>query len=320
MANIKYLFFDIECANCFNGIGKMCEFGYVVTDEKFTVIKSGDIPMSPGKGRNNRFHLKGRKHERDLELAYEYSYYLEQHEFPYFYKKIKELMEDPDTICFAYSMYNDIAHLYNSCKRYKLEPLNYTCYDVQKLACLYLEQKKQVPLHTACREIVGPNSTIQLQEHLSRDDAMMEKMVFEAVCALKNKTPVEIMEDPEFTKANSIEYMKTIEERSEKKKQKVEGHELYNSITTDISLLDNPEYVGRRYNVSGEVKSDPEILRCVINLVTRINGVFTHSLDKADYFIALDNDNRNDLIQHFKRPYGGQILTYQELLNKIQSK
>ena len=35
---MKYLFFDIECSNCFNNIGKMCEFGYVVTDENFKII------------------------------------------------------------------------------------------------------------------------------------------------------------------------------------------------------------------------------------------------------------------------------------------
>lgn len=53
---MKYLFFDIECSNCFNGVGKMCEFGYVLTDENFKIIKMDDIPMSPGKGRECRFH------------------------------------------------------------------------------------------------------------------------------------------------------------------------------------------------------------------------------------------------------------------------
>ena len=46
---MKYLFFDIECSNCHGGIGKMCEFGYVLTDENFNIISQDDIPMSPGK-------------------------------------------------------------------------------------------------------------------------------------------------------------------------------------------------------------------------------------------------------------------------------
>ena len=55
---MKYLFFDIECSNCFNGVGKMCEFGYVLVDENLQVITADDIPMSPGKGRGNRFYLR----------------------------------------------------------------------------------------------------------------------------------------------------------------------------------------------------------------------------------------------------------------------
>ena len=186
---MKYLFFDIECSNCFNGVGKMCEFGYVLMDEQFNITKSGDIPMSPGKGDGSRFHLKGRKHEKDLELAYEYDYYLSQPEFPAFYGQIKKLIEDPDTICMAYSMDNDIPHLYNACKRYRLKPFNYTCYDVQKLVATWLELKKQMALRKACLEIVGPNSLVKLQEHLSRDDAQMEKLIFEAICIFEKKAP-----------------------------------------------------------------------------------------------------------------------------------
>ena len=190
---MKYLFFDIECSNCFNGVGKMCEFGYVLTDENFHVMKSGDIPMSPGRGEGNRFHLKGRKNEKDLELAYEYSYYLEQPEFPKFHKQIKSLVEDPDTICFAYSMDNDIPHLYHACTRYKLQPFNYVCYDVQKLVAAYLEKKGQMSLRNACLKIVGPNSVVRLQEHLSRDDAEMERLIFEAICILTKTNSKELL-------------------------------------------------------------------------------------------------------------------------------
>ena len=197
---MKYLFFDIECSNCFQGIGKMCEFGYVLTDESFNVIRQEEIPMSPGKGKGNRFHLKGRKHQKDLELAYDYSYYFEQPEFPHFYKKIRGLVEDPDTICFAYSMDNDIPHLYNSCKRYGLKPFNYVCYDVQKLVGRYYEIQEQMSLKNACLKIVGRNSLVKLQEHLSRDDAMMEMMIFEALCMFNKKKPSELLAESDFCK------------------------------------------------------------------------------------------------------------------------
>ena len=36
---MKYLFFDVECANVHHG-SKMCSFGYVLTDENLNIIES----------------------------------------------------------------------------------------------------------------------------------------------------------------------------------------------------------------------------------------------------------------------------------------
>ena len=44
---MKYLFFDIECANCFDGKGKICEFGYVQTDENFSIIEKESFKINP---------------------------------------------------------------------------------------------------------------------------------------------------------------------------------------------------------------------------------------------------------------------------------
>lgn len=45
---MKYLFFDIECANCFDRKGKIFSFGYVLTDEKFNVLEPReDILVDP---------------------------------------------------------------------------------------------------------------------------------------------------------------------------------------------------------------------------------------------------------------------------------
>ena len=52
----------------------MVEFGYVLTDENFKILRKDEFVMSPGQGGENRFYLKGRKGQRDLELAYDYDY------------------------------------------------------------------------------------------------------------------------------------------------------------------------------------------------------------------------------------------------------
>lgn len=315
---MKYLFFDIECSNCFNGVGKMCEFGYVLADDNLLTMKANDIPMSPGRGEGNRFHLKGRKNEKDLELAYDYGYYYDQPEFPSFYKQIKRLMEDPDTICFAYSMDNDIPHLHHACTRYKLEPLNYECYDVQKLVAAYLEKKGQMSLHNACKEIVGPNSCVRLQEHLSRDDAEMEKLIFEAICILTKKKPIELLEESQFARTNSIEYMNRIKERGRRKRLKTAGHELYNSLAVSNDELDKPENVGRRYNISGELKADLNALKVTINLIKHLNGILCNRISKSDFFIVYDDKNKEEIIKNFKHPFEGKILTYQEFISSIK--
>lgn len=315
---MKYLFFDIECSNCLNGIGKMCEFGYVLTDEKFNILRMDDIPMCPGKDRESRFRLKGRKHEKDLELAYAYDYYMAQPEFPRFYEKIKELMEQPNVICFAYSMNNDVAHLYNACKRYNLEPIKYVCCDVQKLVSNYLDDKQRMSLHNACKRLVGINSMIRLQEHLSRDDALMEKLVFEALCILMNKDSQTYLEESSYAIGNSEELINKIQEHKKRRSNRSAGVELRNSLVADETELDNPANIGHRYNVSGALKADLSALKVTITCIKHLNGVISNQLGKTDYFVVYDEQNKEEILKTFKFPFKGHIVTYAELLSSLK--
>ncbi len=314
----KYLFFDIECSNCHGGIGKMCEFGYVLTDENFKIISQDDIPMSPGRLNKDKFDLVGRDGEKDIELAYEYEFYYSQPQFPHFYERVKKLVCDPDTICFAYSMGNDIRHLHNSCTRYKLKPFDYTCYDVQVLVAKYLQKKGQMNLENAAKRIVGPGCLVGLEEHLSRDDAKLEMMIFQAICELEQKTSSELLEEYSSTKVNSIEFFNKIIERGKKKRLKTAGHDFYNSLAVEESELDKPENIGRRYNMSGDLKANMEILTSAIQMVQSKNGILCNKISKTDFFIALDDKNKEEIIKGFKHPFDGQVITFEEFvaLNK----
>lgn len=311
---MKYLFFDIECSNCFDGIGKMCEFGYVLTDENFQVIRSGDIPMSPGRGWGSRFNLKGRKHEKDIELAYDYDYYYEQPEFPHFYDKIKALVEDHDTICFAYSMDNDIPHLYHACERYRLPPFDYECCDVQKLVAAYRGVKGQMGLPNACRALVGPGSTIGLQEHLSRDDAEMERMVFEAICVLRNTDSKTILAESPFAKTNSVEWMEEANRRKEQKRLRTIGSELFKSRVSSEEELTLPENKGKRYRVSGEVMGHLDELKKAMETIENRGGLFADGLGNADYFIVFDETEKDNILRNLKYPMEGEIILYQDFV------
>ena len=59
---MRYLIFDIECCD-----GRhICEFGYVITNEKFEVLDKQVITINPEK----KFNLTGRKNQDDLTLFF----------------------------------------------------------------------------------------------------------------------------------------------------------------------------------------------------------------------------------------------------------
>lgn len=200
---MKFLFFDIECSNCFDGVGKICEFGYVITDENFNVLFKDTIPMSPG--RDGRFNLTGRKHQDDIELAWDENFYFSQPEFPHFYNKIKNLLVGDETICFAFDYTNDLSFLYTTLRRYKLEPFDFVCYDVQEIASRY-SNKQKTNLKQTYIDLVGKGHIASFQEHLSRDDALMTAEILDAVCVLNNTDFNNLDKKYKFERIQFIKY------------------------------------------------------------------------------------------------------------------
>ena len=100
---MRYLFFDIECCNGRN----ICEFGYVITDEKFNILEKKDFTINP----ENKFNLTGRPDGRDLYLYYPESIYYRSNKFPYFYEDIKKLIEYPNQLIVGHAISNDAGFL-----------------------------------------------------------------------------------------------------------------------------------------------------------------------------------------------------------------
>lgn len=314
---MKYLFFDIECSNCFDGIGKICEFGYVITDENFKIVHQQEIAMSPGRGKDCRFHLKDRKKQRGIEFAYEYDYYFEQPEFNYFYESIRKLIEDTETICFAWSSNNDMLHLFHTCQRYGKEPMRYICYDVQKIAANYLGIKQQICLKTACQTIVGKESTICLQEHLSSDDAKMTMMIFKTI-TVRNKMDLKaFLEKYEFAKDDAYNYIINFENKVRKLRENKKRHQLYKKIVKkDSILLKTTEFKGKKYNLSEELKIKVEDLQDVINKVHSLGSIIVDNLDEVDYFVVYDENNKKHITNKFNGVHNVHLMLLEELMTK----
>ena len=123
---MTYLFFDIECANSFGGIGKICSFGYVLCNEDFSVIESDDFLMNPGTVFDWYLFSKNAK----CRLAYTRDDYNANPQFPHYYSKIKSLLEGKDRRIIGFGCQNDVATIATECMRYGKELIDFNCYDL----------------------------------------------------------------------------------------------------------------------------------------------------------------------------------------------
>ena len=177
---MKYLFFDIECANPrYNSI---CTFGYVLTDEHFNVIDQRDILINPETG-YDKYVVKNILH-------YPVELLNAQMPFPCFFDEIRELMSNDETVVFGFSISNDIRFLNETCIRYRLPSLTYTFYDVQKLYGEYASVTDQASIETAFEVLsLGKPEIV----HRSDEDARATMEILKALVARSGESSVEYL-------------------------------------------------------------------------------------------------------------------------------
>ena len=182
---MEYVFFDIECANCFDGKGKICSFGFVRTDTSFCVLQKEDWIINP----RARFYLAGRKGTQDLTLAYPQSRFRRAPSFPSFYQKIRDLLCAPDQIVIGHAVSNDVKFILDECERYRLEPFEYDFFDSQKLYREYKQIGNQVSLEKILADFGMTPTTL----HKSDDDALMTMWATRELCLAYQKPLEEIV-------------------------------------------------------------------------------------------------------------------------------
>ncbi len=173
---MKYLFFDIECANCYNNCAKIFSLGYVVTDEDFNILhEKEDILINP----RDRFDWYVAKKM----MAYPRSIFADKPPFPDFYNRFKEMFEDPDTVVIGYAVTNDVHFLHDDCKRYGLPSLSYRFYDVQQIYARQPENNEAKNLEDSLLAWCGiePENL-----HRSDEDAYDTMLILKAIAKYHN--------------------------------------------------------------------------------------------------------------------------------------
>lgn len=180
---MKFLFFDIECANTTSNVCKMCSFGYVITDENFSITEKNDILMDPQNPFDYYFFKPGSK----ITLAYNPSEYKKQPPFDHKYEEILNVFNRVDVIL-GFDINIDIKYLKDSCTRYNLAIPELKGFDVREIL-----KKHEITgkLHQIAERYLPPDSnTVQ---HKSDDDAMLTARLLEYICKTKGKSLLELV-------------------------------------------------------------------------------------------------------------------------------
>ena len=181
---MKYLFFDIECANSYGGKAKIYSFGYLITDENFNMLcPPEDILINP----DSKFDPYVKKNI----LVYDRAMLKTMPKFNERYAEIKKLMMAKDTVCVGYGIDNDLKFLSDECERYELKKFKAKVYDVQKIIKA-VEQKAARKLHLEFTERFGEQEE---KPHRSDIDAVRTMMVCKNVLEKVNKSVVQVYKE-----------------------------------------------------------------------------------------------------------------------------
>ncbi len=176
---MKYLFFDIECAD--GGKATICSFGYVIADMDFKIIKREDIIINP----EGRFFLTGRAGRPDVELAYPIERFKKAPTFPTFYNKIKALVENEEYYIVGHSIGDDVTYLNKVCARYDLEPFKFSYFDAQRMYRELSGEKRQKSLEDA---LLSLGVEDKFRSHQSVEDARATMLLLKALLVKANTT------------------------------------------------------------------------------------------------------------------------------------
>lgn len=138
---MKYLFFDLEYATSRGGVCKICEFGYVVTNEHFEIVKKGNFIIDPY---INRCDWDWRVVKKIL--TRKVSVYEKQPRFDEYYSNIKDLINSADYVL-GHSLDGDAKALNDDCQRYELNSINFDFYDIKKFYMEYVNTKEEISVN-----------------------------------------------------------------------------------------------------------------------------------------------------------------------------
>lgn len=223
---MNYVFFDVECANCLHGEGKICSLGYVKTDDSFNILKKKDILVDP----DAKFLLGNAKNGKGIHLAYPLFRFGQAHSFPHYYQEIKAILTDPNNLIFGFAVFQDVSYVAYSCRRYNLPFLSYKFFDIQKMEKIVHQNKNPNGLD----KLVAEYGLQSFTYHRSDDDAHMTMEIYQA---LLKETGLTVKQSLKKYSECLGDSKKVIAELAEHKRQKAKAQDRKKKVTEFFEMI-----------------------------------------------------------------------------------
>ena len=311
---MNYLFFDIECANCLHGEGKICSFGYVKTDENFNILRKKDILINP----NAPFILNDTITHKGIRLAYPYYRFKQSHLFPTYYWEIKKLLEDKNNIVMGFATEQDVSFLISTCKRYNLNLLNFDYYDVQIMDKIVNNKSDVMSLE----HVVEQNNLNVLTFHRSDDDALMTMEVYQLLVKNSGLDSISFLNQLKNTKGNSISFLKILEDRKAKKQIKINHRIAKDKFFSELENISANLEKYDKYFWNNTFCVDHTLftisideLKDVFTKVKEKGGFITSNHLEADIIVTLDKNKIPNYLVEDKDTK--EIISYDDLKKLI---
>ena len=277
MTDNKYLFFDIECANCFGGNGKICSFGYAICDEHFNITECDDLVMNP----ESKFDWALFSKKIDVSLSYPKQTFLASPKFPHFYPKIQQLMTEYSGRVVGFAPKNDIGFLDYTCRRYGFDLPRTIVYDLVNILHTKINENMKL---VQWADRFGVNMS-KLTAHNSMDDAKMTMFVLRGFCAENNISLSDAIKSAEGTSIDTKRYLKQKKEAHLSKEYRQKIKQLYKAT----HIIKEDRLHGQHYHIMLHKSADMKAKYELSMKVCSFGGVLDPKINKNVTVVADDN-------------------------------
>ena len=307
MNHKSFVFFDCECANVFDGVGKICSLGYVICDDDLNIIESEDVVMNPECDFD--WYLFSGKGE--CKLAYSKDYFRSKPNFESYYKDIKKLFTTGNRYIAGFAVSNDVGFVNNACERYELPYIQFRAFDLER----YLERKYEKKQKLSEWAVEFGVNVEKFQSHKSEDDAIMTMLCLKAECMKTGQSVEEILTSPEGKNCfvSNEQILEQAAERAYRREMTEKIKRLYGKKSP---MPHFKTVLGERFELDNKILRDVDYAFELVKQIYDNGGVTGEHLTASGWAVFENMPNPEHVKKIEKR--GLKVMLLKELAEKLK--